>query len=67
MEAESRLLTVHAAFAQDAERRAIEIIADGKPATGFMRFGDTVRMEAQSEDGRAPFGAIEQQVVKHTG
>ncbi|MEL7782878.1 fumarylacetoacetate hydrolase family protein [Citromicrobium bathyomarinum] len=50
-----------------SERRAIEIIADGKPATGFMRFGDTVRMEAQSEDGRAPFGAIEQQVVKHTG
>ena len=49
-----------------SERRAIEIIADGKPGTGFMRFGDTVRMEARDEDGRAPFGAIEQQVVQHT-
>ena len=50
-----------------AERRAIEIIADGKPQTGFMRFGDTVRMEARSSDGRAPFGTISQTVVEHAG
>ena len=50
-----------------SERRAIEIIADGKPSTGFMRFGDTVRMEARDDKGRAPFGAIEQRVVKHPG
>jgi fumarylacetoacetate (FAA) hydrolase len=46
-----------------SERRAIEIIAGGKPATRFMQFGDTVRMEAQLPDGRAPFGAIDQRVV----
>ena len=46
-----------------SERRAIEIIADGKPGTEFMKFGDTVRMEAVSQDGTTPFGAIEQRVV----
>jgi fumarylacetoacetate (FAA) hydrolase len=47
-----------------SERRAIEIIADGKPRTEFMRFGDTVRMEAQDRDGRTPFGAIQQKVAR---
>ena len=47
-----------------SERRAIEIIADGKPATGFMRFGDTCRMQALTADGRAVFGAIEQRVTQ---
>ncbi|OYX66064.1 MAG: fumarylacetoacetate hydrolase [Sphingomonadales bacterium 32-64-17] len=46
-----------------SERRAIEIIAGGKPETGFMRFADTVRMEAHTADGAAPFGAIEQTIV----
>ena len=46
-----------------SERRAIEIIADGKPATGFMRFGDRVRMEASTPDGSTPFGAIDQRIV----
>lgn len=46
-----------------SERRAIEIIADGKPTTGFMRFGDTCRMQARTADGRAPFGTIDQAVA----
>jgi fumarylacetoacetate (FAA) hydrolase len=46
-----------------SERRAIEIIAESKPATGFMRFGDTCRMHASTADGRSIFGAIEQTVV----
>jgi fumarylacetoacetate (FAA) hydrolase len=46
-----------------SERRAIEIIADGKPATPFMRFGDTCRMQALTADDRAIFGAIEQEVA----
>ena len=50
-----------------AERRAIEIIAAGEAKTAFMRFGDTVRMEARSSDGRAPLGAISQTVVEHAG
>jgi len=47
-----------------SERRAIEIIAEGKPSTGFMRFGDRVRMQARAADGRAILGAIDQQVVR---
>jgi fumarylacetoacetate (FAA) hydrolase len=47
-----------------SERRAIEIIADGAPSTGFLRFGDRVRMEARAEGVPPPFGAIDQRVVK---
>ncbi|HEU0043514.1 fumarylacetoacetate hydrolase family protein [Sphingomonas sp.] len=47
-----------------AEVRAIEIIAAGKPATDFMRFGDTIRMEARTWDGLPAFGAIAQTVVR---
>jgi fumarylacetoacetate (FAA) hydrolase len=46
-----------------AERRAIEIIANGRPDTGFMAFGDRVRMQAQTPNGEYPFGAIAQTVV----
>jgi fumarylacetoacetate (FAA) hydrolase len=46
-----------------AERRVIEVIDRGSPATGFMRFGDTVRMEARDAAGRSVFGAIEQRLV----
>jgi fumarylacetoacetate (FAA) hydrolase len=48
-----------------SERRAIEITADGKAVTPFMRFGDKCRMEALTTDRRAIFGAIEQEVVLH--
>lgn len=47
-----------------AERRGIEIVDEGEPKTGFMKFGDTVRMEARTADGRTPFGAIDQKVVR---
>lgn len=47
-----------------AERRAIETLAQGAPRTGFMRFGDRVRMEARGTDGEALFGAIDQRVVQ---
>lgn len=48
-----------------AERRALEAIDSGAPKTGFMRFGDRVRMQAIHESGEAgPFGVIDQQVVK---
>jgi fumarylacetoacetate (FAA) hydrolase len=46
-----------------AERRGIEIVDEGAPRTEFMKFGDTVRMEARTADGRSPFGAIDQKVV----
>ncbi|WP_043310439.1 fumarylacetoacetate hydrolase family protein [Pseudomonas sp. ML96] len=47
-----------------AERRAIEMIAHGAPQTGFMRFGDRIRMEARAGDGSPVFGAIDQRVVQ---
>jgi fumarylacetoacetate (FAA) hydrolase len=46
-----------------AEKRAIETIQDGKPSTDYMRFGDTIRIEARGKDGQSLFGAIEQKVV----
>ena len=50
-----------------SERRAIEIIADGKPTSRFMRFGDRCRMHGTAADGRAVFGTIEQEVVAAAG
>ncbi|MEZ5917862.1 MAG: fumarylacetoacetate hydrolase family protein [Parvularculaceae bacterium] len=43
-----------------AERRGIEIVDTGAPNTGFMKFGDEVRMEAQGSDGAFAVGVIEQ-------
>jgi fumarylacetoacetate (FAA) hydrolase len=48
-----------------AERRVIEMIDQGSAKTGFMKFGDRVRMQAHFDDGReGPFGVIDQQVVE---
>jgi fumarylacetoacetate (FAA) hydrolase len=47
-----------------AERRVIEKIDLGEIRTGFMKFGDRVRMQARFDDGRdGPFGTIEQRIV----
>ena len=48
-----------------AEIRMIETIRDGKPSTGFMKFGDTVAMDMQDDDGNSIFGVIDQKVVKY--
>ncbi len=48
-----------------AEKRMLEIIANGKPETPFMQFGDTVRIEMKAKDGEPIFGAIEQRVVQY--
>ncbi|MBX7493676.1 fumarylacetoacetate hydrolase family protein [Qipengyuania sp. 1NDW9] len=47
-----------------AEIRMIETIADGEPKTGFMKPGDTVRVEMKDAEGHSIFGAIEQKVVE---
>ncbi len=47
-----------------AEIRAIEKVRDGASATGFMAFGDRVRMEMVDLDGRSIFGVIDQRVVR---
>ncbi len=48
-----------------AEVRMLEIIADGKPSTPFMDFGDRVRIEMLDGKGNSLFGAIEQEVVEY--
>lgn len=48
-----------------AELRVIEKIDTGRITTGFLHFGDRVRMEAVFDDGRpGPFGVVDQQVVR---
>lgn len=46
-----------------AEKRAIETLQDGQPATEYMKYGDTIRIEMKGRDGHSVFGAIEQEVV----
>jgi fumarylacetoacetate (FAA) hydrolase len=46
-----------------AEKRAIETIEGGAPVTEFMKFGDTIRIEAKAKDGQSVFGAIEQKIA----
>ncbi len=46
-----------------AEKRSLEMIADGKPTTPFMKFGDTVRIEMFDAAGQSIFGAIDQRVA----
>ncbi|MGS0683448.1 fumarylacetoacetate hydrolase family protein [Shewanella sp. 125m-7] len=48
-----------------AETRMLETIADGKPSTSFMRFGDRVRIEMLDENNNSIFGSIDQQVVEY--
>jgi fumarylacetoacetate (FAA) hydrolase len=43
-----------------AEQRWQETVATGAPVTGFMRFGDTIRIEMIDKAGKSVFGAIEQ-------
>jgi len=47
-----------------AEKRAMETLQDGQPSTGYMKFGDQVRIEMKGRDGQSVFGAIEQKVVQ---
>lgn len=49
-----------------AEKRMLEIIADGKPSTSFMSFGDTVRIEMFDNNGDSIFGAIDQVVTQYS-
>ena len=47
-----------------AELRMIETIRNGQPTTGFMRFGDNVRIEMLDRDGASIFGAIDQAIAR---
>jgi fumarylacetoacetate (FAA) hydrolase len=47
-----------------AEKRTMETILNGAPTTGYMQYGDTIRIEAKGRDGLSMFGAIAQRVVE---
>lgn len=46
------------------EKRASEILANGRAATSYLRFGDTIRIECLDDDGTSIFGAIEQTLTR---
>jgi len=48
-----------------AEKRMLETIADGKPSTPFLSFGDRVEIEMRDAQGRSVFGRIDQKVVRY--
>lgn len=50
-----------------AEVRMVETIANGKPSTPFMRFGDRVKIEMLNDAGKSIFGSIEQTVIAYQG
>ena len=43
-----------------AEIRCLETIADGKPSTPFMAFGDRIEIEMFAKEGNSIFGKIDQ-------
>ena len=45
-----------------AEKRCLEMIADGVASTPFMLFGDTIKIEMLDSAGKSIFGAIDQAV-----
>lgn len=47
-----------------SEIRTIELLDEGAARTPFLTWGDRVRMEARLPDGSAPFGVIDQGVVR---
>jgi fumarylacetoacetate (FAA) hydrolase len=47
-----------------AEVRTLETLEHGAPRTGFLKFGDRVRIEMLDASGRSIFGAIDQTVVR---
>jgi fumarylacetoacetate (FAA) hydrolase len=50
-----------------AEVRSIETIEQGSATTGFLKFGDRVRIEMLDRAGHSIFGAIDQEVVHYPG
>ena len=48
-----------------AEKRMLEVIAEGEAKTPFLKFGDRVRIEMFDEAGHSLFGAIDQVVERY--
>jgi fumarylacetoacetate (FAA) hydrolase len=50
-----------------AEKRMLEILAQGEPQTPYMHFGDTIRIEMRENNGESLFGSIEQTITHYEG
>ena len=48
-----------------SEIRCLETIANGKPTTEFMKFGDRIEIEMFDENGESIFGRIDQIVTQY--
>jgi fumarylacetoacetate (FAA) hydrolase len=48
-----------------AEVRCLETIADGKPSTPFMSFGDRIEIEMKNGEGESVFGRIDQRIKQY--
>ncbi|MEE4144534.1 MAG: fumarylacetoacetate hydrolase family protein [Halieaceae bacterium] len=48
-----------------AEVRCLETIADGKPSTPFMSFGDRIEIEMKNAEGESIFGKIDQRIKQY--
>ena len=48
-----------------AEKRVLEVIANGSATTPFMRFGDTVEIHIEDDKGHNIFGTIKQTVTEY--
>ena len=47
-----------------AEQRTVETLRDGKAATPFLKFGDSIRIDVTDKAGASIFGSIEQAIQK---
>jgi fumarylacetoacetate (FAA) hydrolase len=47
-----------------AEQRTVETLRDGKAATPFLKFGDSIRIDVTDKAGASIFGSIEQTIQK---
>ena len=50
-----------------AERRALDALDTGRPATPYLRFGERVRLETLDSEGASVFGDLDQCVVQRNG
>ena len=50
-----------------AEKRAMEVQQTGDASTGYLQFGDSVRVEMKAKDGQSIFGALDQTLVSPQG
>jgi fumarylacetoacetate (FAA) hydrolase len=48
-----------------AEVRCLETIADGKPSTPFMSFGDRIEIDMKDSHGNSIFGRIDQRIKQY--